>query len=692
MTAAEQVRSTRTVLSAAAVLSALLWGAAVALATVGMAALTDWIVALPQGARRLVLAAGIIGGIMAAATVLWRARRVRSAERVALWLEERVPALRYSLVTALEVCDAEAREPLERDVAKALATVAAPTRAAVLKAIVPPAIAVTASALLTATLPAGMIARVRHPNPSDILERRAPAGRPLDRLAPLVATVTPPAYTGLASATVTDPSSIAAIQGSRVAVAGRGTSEGLDAWIGDSSRTIVPTRSDRWQVEFAMPRIPMGLRLRDGNRERLIVLEPRPDSVPVVTLELPPRDTVVRAPRGRLPIVAQAHDDFGLDAVWVELIVSSGEGEKFTFRTGTIGRVDAAGARDVTLRTELRLDSLALGAGDIVHVRAVGRDRNDVTGPGVGASETRAIRIPRRGEYDSVMVEAAPPPDVEQSQISQRMLITLAEALQHRRPTLPRSTVVAESRAIGADQARLRRHVGNVIFARLGREPSGEESQGEEQEAGGGNAPLTPQQLLAAADSATQVTAGAATDFGEDESPVVAVNRPLLEAYGAMWDATRALDIGEPGAALPHMRAALAAMERARAAERLYLRGKVPTVIVDLNRVRLAGKLEGAGSSVRTPDARLDTTRAQRAARLERALDLLAANPSASLDSLLALRVDALGREPALAAALGRATEALRTGQSATEALLLARRIAGGEPLQSTTPLWGGAW
>jgi len=140
------------------------------------------------------------------------------------------------------------------------------------------------------------------------------------------------------------------------------------------------------------------------------------------------------------------------------------------------------------------------------------------------------------------------------------------------------------------------------------------------------------------------------------------------------------------------MRAALAAMERARAAERLYLRGKVPTVIVDLNRVRLAGKLEGAGSSVRTPDARLDTTRAQRAARLERALDLLAANPSASLDSLLALRVDALGREPALAAALGRATEALRTGQSATEALLLARRIAGGEPLQSTTPLWGGAW
>ena len=48
-----------------------------------------------------------------------------------------------------------------------------------------------------------------------------------------------------------------------------------------------------------------------------------------------------------------------------------------------------------------------------------------------------------------------------------------------------------------------------------------------------------------------------------DDSPVIAINQPLLEAYNAMWDAGRALEQGDPRAAIPHMRLALAAIERA---------------------------------------------------------------------------------------------------------------------------------
>ena len=37
----------------------------------------------------------------------------------------------------------------------------------------------------------------------------------------------------------------------------------------------------------------------------------------------------------------------------------------------------------------------------------VARDANNVTGPGIGVSETRSLRIARADEYDSVAVEAA---------------------------------------------------------------------------------------------------------------------------------------------------------------------------------------------------------------------------------------------------------------------------------------------
>ena len=135
--------------------------------------------------------------------------------------------------------------------------------------------------------------------------------------------------------------------------------------------------------------------------------------------------------------------------------------------------------------------------------------------------------------------------------------------------------------------------------------------------------------------AATQASAGA-TDFEGDETPVVAVNRPLLEAYNAMWDASRSLEVGEPGAALPPMRAALAAIQRARNAERLYLRGKAPIVIVDIAKVRLAGKRDDAASSPRAPRAALDSSSERRAQRFDGAINMLVSNPAAAIDSFLA--------------------------------------------------------
>ena len=167
-------------------------------------------------------------------------------------------------------------------------------------------------------------------------------------------------------------------------------------------------------------------------------------------LVAPAHDSVLRTPTGRIGLSADATDDLGLVSAAFEYIVSSGEGETFKFASGTIGAVKPSG-RHATIASSISIDSLALKPGDIVHLRAVARDANDVTGPGIGVSETRSIRIARKDEYDSVAVDAAGPADEEKSVISQRMLIILAEALQKRRPSLRRDT---RGRRITTDRGR----------------------------------------------------------------------------------------------------------------------------------------------------------------------------------------------------------------------------------------------
>lgn len=684
MTARDRVAAARRTLGAAALARALLWAAALGASLLAIAGIADWLVGAPRVLRALLVPAAIVLAVATAAYTLWRSRRVRSMPAVALWLEERVPALNYSLVSALEAPSSST--PLEREVA---ATSWLPAiRRALGHALLPPLATLIAGFVLLLALPAGVRARIAEPRVGDTLLRPATTPSALrNRLSPLVADIVPPAYTGEHRTTIEEPSSIEALAGSRAIVRGQGSADGISATIAGAPVTIADS-AGQWRAEIAMPAKPAALELRDRTYARTVILAPHADSLPVVTLIAPARDTVMRTPAGSFALAAQATDDYGLDAGWFEYIVSSGEGENFTFRSGVVHRVAIANARSAQLSGALLLESLKLHPGDLVHVRAVARDRNNATGPGIGVSETRTLRVPRKSEYDSVAVEAAPPPDADKAQLSERMLIILAEKLQQRRPSMARTDVVKESQAIGTDQARLRQHVGEIIFARLGGAPETEDAGA----ANAGAAHMTPDQLLAAAEAATQSAGAGATDFGGDETPVVAVNRPLLEAYNAMWDASRSLEVGEPGAALPPMRAALAAIQRARDAERLYLRGKSPVVILDLAKVRLSGKRDDASSFTLQPRAALDSSAERRAKRFDDALDRLATDPSAAIDSLLALRVDALTSAPALAAALAPAIDALRSSRDATEPLVRARRIAGGATVGRVESPWGGAW
>ncbi len=591
---------------------------------------------------------------MGAAAALWVCRGVFSRTSVVLWLESRLPELRFALVALAENPHSRFRAAFE---ARVLGTDARPVVAkAALRMVGVPL------ALLAGTEFVARPLLDRLTIPSDVAtapsETRSLLGA--GRRA-YTAVVIAPAYSRIATQTLRNPTAIEGLVGSEIRFSGA-----------FDDRRLMPKRPEAVVL------------VRDGE-EQLVTLEPRPDSAPRVVLSLPARDSVLPRADGVVALAASVRDDIGITSGWFEMIVSSGDGESFKFRNAVIARTSAGNSRELQLTAALRLDTLDLKPGDIIHLRAVARDANPAADAEAGSSETRTLRVYRRGESDSVDIEAMAPPETGKSELSQRMLIMMTEKLATQVRTLARPAFASESRNIAVEQARLRKRVGQIIFTRL----TGEEDAGEAEGALADT--LSPMEaLLRAADSATGADAGEHLEEGED-SPVIAINRPLLEAFNAMWEAERRLGVIEPRRALPHMKAALAAIQRARAAERLYLRGRPPRIVLDIARIRLSGKKEGIEPAVRSPRASAVTAQLTRQAQFSIALELLASDSvSAAIDSLTLLRVDALSDQPAFASALSAAVNDLRSGRDATASLRVARRALTGSPTQGVRLRWSG--
>lgn len=707
----------------ARVRSQLAWiarGQALLRAVVAGAVAATLVLLLARGVRRNAMAldsprdgliAVLVGAVVAlAAWLVVRARQPAvTTLRAALWLEERAPCA-HALVTLVE----HAEGALPASVESRLAAQAAPTSSA------SPVWLGAARrrawrgpALLAAVAVTVFVGSLRWPAvqhvPRDVAVsapgvRSVATGPRPSRLADWRIEVTPPAYARRASRTLEDASTVQALPGSRLRVLGRGDTTGLTAaWIvrGDAVRaTAIGVRgeADRWVADVIMPARPAALRFGDARAgtDRVLTLVPHPDSLPVVQLLQPARDVVQRDSTGPLTLVALARDDLGLGSVRFELIITSRAGERYTARTVVLGARALEGRVRDSAVASTTLEALGLVPGDVVHLRAVARDRHPAADREAGVSETRSLRIARADEYDSVAVDAAPPPAVDSSLLSQRMLLVLTERLEARRPRLAREVLVTESRRLAAEQARIRRAVSGIVFQRL----SGDgESEHVHYEGDGHDHGLVVQagKLVPTVPSARANVMPGATpppslatpgDATAGESPIVGINRPLLEAYNHMWDAGRALELADPAAAIPPMRRALEAIQRARAAERVYLRGRTRPIVVDLARVRLAGRDTGQASARRAGE-RLPARDAVWDARLRAAAIGLAADPIAGRDSLLALRLDALEARPDVADALERVLEAVRTGGDVTEALVRARRTIAPPRRRDALPAWG---
>ena len=625
MTARQRVARARSYLALSVAIAAVVWAVTAALAA-GLA-LTLYARVAGEAPHHAFAYLSPLAALVAASVLIYRAWPGRSLERVALWVEEHDPSLAFALVTANDPAvrpSAALERAADFDVAKVM-------KRPVARLLVVPALALTLTAATGWALAGGEGAReMLAGHPTSALLRGAAA--PEDPLTGIRATIVPPAYARTRATSVDDPSAITALRGSSITVSGRGA--GLAAFVGDSELRVRGGR--RWSVELIMPERPVALTLRHGERRRVIVLDPRADAPPKVRLVAPPRDSILQRARGVVRVAATIEEDIGISDGYIEYMLSSGAEETFSARSAAVARHDLNGARRGELSATIDLGALDMRPGDLISIRAVARDANTVSGRGVGVSDTRTYRVARRDEFDSLAVEAGAPIIPESTVVSQRMLILRAEALLREQSALRRDSALTRVRGIAADQIRLRERVHDIIY------PAHTHAEGDVE------------------------AAGEPEDTQEGTGPV---NPNLKTAYEEMWSASRELQIADAAAALPFMRAAADALDRARLASRYYLRSGTTRVVVDVPRARLQGKETGSSAARAAHPA--ETILEDLAREFTRAAALRDREIAANELSLV--RVRALAELPGFAAALQPLIDALRRGRDPRAATAAAR-------------------
>jgi hypothetical protein len=641
MTAIEQVRRTKRGLGLVAGVTASLWGAGVTFAVLVEAMLLSLLVPFSPGFRAAVLPVALIAGAGTMFFVLWRRRFVWSVRRVALWVEERAPELRYALMTAIDPRYAE-------QLGERLAPIVAKTnpdafvRRAAWRSLLPAGCAFLLTGATFAVMPATWReAAVGVGAGATPAEEEMP-----NRLEDLHGSVTPPAYairSGHEIVEFDDPASIAGLVGSQVDLHGLGIPDGIEIVLGETPLSAAPDGSDGWMSEFTMPDSAVALELRDREYRRLVVIAPRTDEAPSVELLLPMRDTTVRVVRGDIALQARISDDIGLGGAFFESIVTMGQEEgHITFRRDTLERRSFSGARNGEFARTVPLADFRLAEGDMLSLRAVAFDNNTLSGPSYTTSETRVLRVATSSEYDSLAIEGAPPPN-DTLFLTLRFIIQLTEEIHADRDRLDRDLFVDSAQTIGLQ---LRRVIRTV-----------EQMQVE----------WTMEGVF-------------------DPNPL------LAEAHEALWEGARALYIAETGEALPPLWAALALLEEFALAERYYFRGQLPELLVNLGRVRLQGTDTGyAEPRIRRPVS--GELREEMLEHYTRSVHFLETAPDSAVNTLMLMQVDALREYPDLASFLGEAIEAIRDDEDPSAPLADVRRYLEGETIvRRTLTSWSGMW
>ena len=398
-----------------------------------------------------------------------------------------------------------------------------------------------------------------------------------------------PKYTGLPDAVQRDNGNLVALAGTKAEIDVSPTVElnGVVLKPGGGTAVEFSRRSDgHWRSDLEMredSNYQISLNPISGDSlPSIFTIQVQKDQPPDAHITDPKQDLLF-AEKDRPKSVAvkySMNDDYGVAQAELKYIKSTGEGDSAKFESGSIP-IKAAG-RAASGELILNLDQLKLGPGDslVYHVEA--RDRNNVTGPGIGYSENLVIGI-ASPEQEKIALDDLRPDELGKMLISERMIIIHTERLHAQRKKMDPKEYLEKSNIIAAEQRTLKQSFSNLV------EIEGGENE-EASEVAKGSKPSVEAAIAAAEEKINERLS--VHDHGIAEAPEGSKNtiKNIVLAVRAMWDAEGSLYQAETDKALPAENLALQHLKLAQSGLRYFSQTKVATKPVDLKR-RYAGEL-----------------------------------------------------------------------------------------------------
>ena len=487
-------------------------------------------------------------------------------------------------------------------------------------------------------------------------------------LAELRLRITPPAYTGLPERTQREADASvpeASLLSWSLALRPQPLAANLN--FHDDTRLPLRPSDGGWTASRTMQRsslyrleIDSQLPLKNDLLRRIEVIADQP---PRIVVRVPERSLTLATPgQQQWKIEFEASDDYGLGPARLQTRHATGSGENISLSERSESLAGSGDAQVQRYTRTLDLRALGFAQGDDLIVRlAVSDQRTPLAQTALSANYILRWPDPPASESAGVagLVEKVLPAYLR----SQRQIIIDSEALLAERAKLDPPGFAERSDLIGVDQRVLRLRYGQFLGEEADEGPDADGDHHDGAESTHGAEP--PEAGPVGSPASVLEQFGHTHDDAEAATLLEPQTRKLLKAaLNEMWQAELALRQGQPHAALPFERRALAYIKQVQQASRIYLaRVGLELPPVDPTR-RLTG--DPAGLRSRADPARAATPGEPAPGALWKALESsdTAALTNALTDAQrwarerestltdalgLLAAIDALGRDPACA-------------------------------------------
>lgn len=410
--------------------------------------------------------------------------------------------------------------------------------------------------------------------------------------------LSPPAYTQQNQVTQTDEGNITALAGTRVDVFLKHHSSDCLAFLsvgGEAGAQMKKIDDSLYQGQFIIREDSnYKVSLVDQTEQKakwegIYGVKVITDNPPEIHFTRPTGDLLFKAAErpASIDIEVASKDDYGLAVMRLKYIKSTGEGDASRFQSGEVAIPTQVSSNSGIARgaARLSLDALGVEPGSSIVFHAEARDRNNVTGPGIGFSETLVVQI-AEPEKVRISLDNLLPQEGLKHLTSQRMILIKTERLHRQRGSITPPSFLSSAKDIGLEQRRFRQsfnefsEIEAAIEHDLNATEANESETGEHEQLRDGSVP--------------EISAGASETV-----------QKMILALRAMWRAETALAAGDTAAAIVSEKEALAHLKAAQKASRYFSRSTASLPAIDLKR-RYMGELAAIKSRLERLPKRKD--------------------------------------------------------------------------------------